>query len=477
MPAPVNVKLDYVPPDGGWGWAVLVGSFISIGFSYAFPKAITVFYKEIQEVFDASYSEIAWISSIMLAIMYAGGPISSILVNRFGSRPVVIIGGMLAGLGMIISSFCTSIVQLYICVGVIGGFGLALNLQPALTILGRYFDKRRPMAIGLAMAGSPVVLSSLAPFNQVLFDAFGWRGSFLILAGILFNCCLAGSLMRPIGPKKGSAPAESEGSKAAEPEPGILATISRLLDLTLFRHRGFLIYLAGNVLLFFGLFAPLIFLAPYAKHMGVDQYSAAFLLSILALVDMVTRPLTGILGNLKLVRPRIQYLFSFSLIFNGFCHLMGPMATDYGGLVIYAIFFGIAFGMVSAMLFETLMDLVGAARFSSAVGLVTIIESCPVLLGPPIGGMLVDVTGEYKYMFYVSGAILCVAGIFLFIANFINYRLLDREREAAERGTELAEAASFLNGPGSAEGARGGPPGSEAGAAGPVPLAPGESNA
>uniref|UniRef100_S4RXK6 Major facilitator superfamily (MFS) profile domain-containing protein n=1 Tax=Petromyzon marinus TaxID=7757 RepID=S4RXK6_PETMA len=427
-------------------------------------------------------------------VLWCTGPISSILVNRFGSRPVVIIGGMLAGLGMIISSFCTSIVQLYICVGVIGGFGLALNLQPALTILGRYFDKRRPMAIGLAMAGSPVVLSSLAPFNQVLFDAFGWRGSFLILAGILFNCCLAGSLMRPIGPKKGSAPAarisvlglsgsnpsahcelinrdtKSEGSKAAEPEPGILATISRLLDLTLFRHRGFLIYLAGNVLLFFGLFAPLIFLAPYAKHMGVDQYSAAFLLSILALVDMVTRPLTGILGNLKLVRPRIQYLFSFSLIFNGFCHLMGPMATDYGGLVIYAIFFGIAFGMVSAMLFETLMDLVGAARFSSAVGLVTIIESCPVLLGPPIGGMLVDVTGEYKYMFYVSGAILCVAGIFLFIANFINYRLLDREREAAERGTELAEAASFLNGPGSAEGARGGPPGSEAGAAGPVPL-------
>lgn len=61
------------PPDGGWGWAVVVGSFISIGFSYAFPKAITVFFKDIQIIFSASYSEIAWISSIMLAVMYAAG--------------------------------------------------------------------------------------------------------------------------------------------------------------------------------------------------------------------------------------------------------------------------------------------------------------------------------------------------------------------------------------------------------------------
>lgn len=61
------------PPDGGWGWAVVFGSFISIGFSYAFPKAITVFFKDIQIIFDASYSQIAWISSIMLAVMYAAG--------------------------------------------------------------------------------------------------------------------------------------------------------------------------------------------------------------------------------------------------------------------------------------------------------------------------------------------------------------------------------------------------------------------
>lgn len=75
MPPPVGAPLR-PPPDGGWGWVVVGASFISIGFSYAFPKAVTVFFKEIQQIFSTSYSEIAWISSIMLAVMYAGGKVS-----------------------------------------------------------------------------------------------------------------------------------------------------------------------------------------------------------------------------------------------------------------------------------------------------------------------------------------------------------------------------------------------------------------
>lgn len=71
-PAP-EAELVCRPLDGGWGWVVVLGAFISIGFSYALPKAITVFFHEIQEDFHISYSEIAWISSIMLAAMYAGG--------------------------------------------------------------------------------------------------------------------------------------------------------------------------------------------------------------------------------------------------------------------------------------------------------------------------------------------------------------------------------------------------------------------
>ncbi|ETE70637.1 Monocarboxylate transporter 2, partial [Ophiophagus hannah] len=393
-----DTGLAYTPPDGQWGWAVVFGAFISIGFSYAFPKGIAIFFKEIQDFFGTSYSEIAWVSSIMLAATYGGG------------------------------------------------LGLALNLQPSVIIIGKYFLKRRPIANGLAMAGSPVMLCTLAPLNQFLFDTFGWRGSFFILGALLLNCCVAGALFRPIGPTSKRQKNKEAKETVREKTDGGIAEIGEknmetkedrdccenfntFLDLSLFKHRGFLIYLIGNVLMFLGFFAPIVFLAPYAKHRGIDEYSAAFLLSILAIVDMIARPATGLLANSKWVRPRIQYFFSFSIVFNGVCHLLCPLATSYTGLVIYSIFFGLAFGMVCAMLFETLMDLVGASRFTSAVGLVTIVECCTILLGPPIGGTLIDTFGDYKYMFIKCGAVMVLAGTFLFIMNYYNYRMLAKEEK------------------------------------------------
>lgn len=169
-------------------------------------------------------------------------------------------------------------------------------------------------------------------------------------------------------------------------------------------------------------------MAPYAKDKGIDEYSAAFLLSVMAFVDMFARPSVGFIANSKFIRPRIQYFFSLAVMFNGVCHLLCPLAEDYTSLVIYAIFFGLGFGSVSSVLFETLMDLVGAQRFSSAVGLVTIVECCPVLLGPPLAGKLVDETGQYKYMYLACGSIVFISSVWLLIGNAINYRLLAKEK-------------------------------------------------
>lgn len=67
LPAPVK------PPDGGWGWIVLLGCFVITGFSYAFPKAVSVYFKELMKDFHVGYSDTAWISSIMLAMLYGTG--------------------------------------------------------------------------------------------------------------------------------------------------------------------------------------------------------------------------------------------------------------------------------------------------------------------------------------------------------------------------------------------------------------------
>ncbi|XP_041946351.1 monocarboxylate transporter 1a [Alosa sapidissima] len=433
MAPAVGGPVGYTPPEGGWGWMVVVGAFISIGFSYSFPKSITVFFKEIEVIFNATSSQVSWISSIMLAVMYAGGPVSSILVNKYGSRPIMMAGGCLAGIGMISASFCDTVEGLYFCVGVIGGLGLAFNLNPALTMIGKYFYKKRPIANGIAMAGSPVFLSTLAPLNTWFFDHFGWRGSFRILGGMLLNCCVAGALMRPIGPK----PQPPEKASNSTESTSLVQKINGFIDLTLFKHRGFLLYLMGNVVMFFGLFSPLVFLSNYAKSKDIPKDKAAFLLSILAFVDMVARPTMGIVANTKWVRPRVQYFYAASALLNGICHVLAPQSVDYTGFIIYALFFGFAFGWLSSVLFETLMDLVGAQRFSSAVGLVTIIECGPVLLGPPLLGKFNDIYHDYKYTYYGCGIILIVSSVILFIVMGINYRLLDKEAKEEAKKAKL----------------------------------------
>ncbi|NP_001080396.1 solute carrier family 16 member 1 S homeolog [Xenopus laevis] len=467
MAPAVGGPVGYTPPEGGWGWVVVLAAFISIGFSYAFPKSITVFFKDIEAIFGATSSEVSWISSIMLAVMYAGGPISSVLVNKYGSRPVMIAGGCLAGTGLIAASFCNTVAELYLCIGVVGGFGLAFNLNPALTMIGKYFFKKRPIANGLAMAGSPVFLSTLAPLNQYFYSIFGWRGSFLILGGLLLNCCVAGSLMRPIGPKPedtkkkvtkevleetGKCISKEDGDAnkdliegKAKTKPTVFQTINKFLDLSLFTHRGFLLYLSGHMIMFFGLFAPLVFLSNYAKSKQISPESAAFLLSILAIVDMVARPSMGIVANTKWVRPKIQYFFAVAVLYNGICHLLVPLSTSYVGFCIYASFFGFAFGWLSSVLFETLMDLVGAQRFSSAVGLVTIVECCPVLLGPPLLGRLNDLYGDYKYTYQACGIVLIAASIYLFIGMTIHYRLLAKEQKAEEKKSQEANTGTTEN--------------------------------
>ncbi|XP_069460554.1 monocarboxylate transporter 3 [Ambystoma mexicanum] len=446
------------PPDGGWGWMVLLGCFVITGFSYAFPKAVSIYFKELMRDFGVGYSDTAWISSIMLAMLYGTGPVSSILVNKYGCRPVMLIGGLLASSGMILASFATNILQLYLTAGVLTGLGLALNFQPSLIMLGTYFDNRRPLANGLAAAGSPVFLSTLSPLGQVLLETFGWRGGFLIMGGLLLNCCTCGALMRPLDTLKD--PKEKVESKdmldIGRAEKGAIIDSrdfldsmdeldsqtkkkpKKLLDFSVFSNRGFIIYTIAKFFLVLGLFAPPILLVNYAKDMGVADADAAFLLSIIGFVDIVARPSCGILAGLPQVRPNVAYFFSFAILFNGFTDLCGARAANYWGLVAFCIFFGVSYGMVGALQFEVLMATVGPKAFSSAIGLVLLIEAVAVLIGPPSAGRLVDAFKNYELIFYMSGGEIVFSSLFLASATFFFLRTEQSEpaRSAADDGED-----------------------------------------
>lgn len=277
------------------------------------------------------------------------------------------------------------------------GLGLALNFQPSLIMLGLYFDRRRPLANGLAAAGSPVFLSALSPLGQQLLVHFGWRGGFLLLGGLLLHCCACGAVMRPppgSGPRPlrdraGAAPEEAEADRAglslSEAPPGGRPR-RRLLDVAVCADRAFAVYAVTKFLMALGLFVPAILLVNYAKDAGVPDADAAFLLSIVGFVDIVARPACGALAGLPRLRPHVAYLFSLALLANGLTDLSSARARSYGTLVAFCVAFGLSYGMVGALQFEVLMATVGAHRFPSALGLVLLIEAVAVLIGPPSAG-------------------------------------------------------------------------------------------
>ncbi|XP_074511092.1 monocarboxylate transporter 4-like [Sebastes fasciatus] len=408
-------------PDGGWGWVVLAGCFVITGFSYAFPKAVSVFFKELIREFGVGYSDTAWISSILLAMLYGTGPLCSVLVNRFGCRPVMMVGGLFASLGMILASFSTSIIHIYLSTGVITGLGLALNFQPSLIMLNRYFSEKRPLANGLSAAGSPVALCCLSPLGQVLQYQYGWRGGFLILGGILLNCCVCGALMKPLVAPKTLKSKDPEQDNEEGPEKKNKPK-AKLLDFSVFRDCGFLIYTVAASIMVLGLFVPPVFVVSYAKELGNEDTKSALLLTILGFIDMFARPTCGVIAGLKWVRPRCVYLFSFAMIFNGTTDLVGSQANDYTSLVVFCIFFGISYGMVGALQFEVLMAIVGTEKFPSAIGLVLLMEAIAVLVGPPGAGRLLDATKNYMWVFLLAGSEVVLAAVVLASCNFLFMR-------------------------------------------------------
>ncbi|XP_067332113.1 monocarboxylate transporter 4-like isoform X2 [Channa argus] len=358
-------------PDGGWGWAVLAGCFVITGFSYAFPKAVSVFFKELIREFGVGYSDTAWISSILLAMLYGTG------------------------------------------------LGLALNFQPSLIMLNRYFSEKRPLANGLSAAGSPVALCCLSPLGQVLQYQYGWRGGFLILGGLLLNCCVCGALMKPLlSPKaKGLEQDKAETTKPSGKKPK-----AKLLDFSVFKDCGFVIYTVAASIMVLGLFVPPVFVVSYAKELGNEDTKSALLLTILGFIDIFARPTCGVIAGLKWVRPRCVYLFSFAMIFNGVTDLIGSQANDYKSLVVFCVFFGISYGMVGALQFEVLMAIVGTEKFSSAIGLVLLMEAIAVLVGPPGAGRLLDATKNYMYVFLLAGSEVVLSALVLATCNLLFIR-------------------------------------------------------
>ncbi|PNF33024.1 hypothetical protein B7P43_G16380 [Cryptotermes secundus] len=183
-------------PDGGWGWVVVLASFIISMIADGISFSFGLLYIKFLEHFGESKSKTSWIGSLFMAVPLLSGPIGSSLVDRYGCRKMTIIGGIVSGIGFTMSAFVNSIELMYTTFGVIAGLGLGLCYVTAVVSIAYWFDKKRALATGLGACGTGAGTVVYAPMTQYFIEEYGWRGTVLLLAGTFFNMCVCGAVMR-----------------------------------------------------------------------------------------------------------------------------------------------------------------------------------------------------------------------------------------------------------------------------------------
>ncbi|XP_077315452.1 monocarboxylate transporter 6 isoform X3 [Lithobates pipiens] len=429
-------------PDGPWAWCVLGASMVTYAMTLGFPSAIGIFYTDLQNSFNATNQETSWFPSIITAVLHAGGPLCSIMVERFGCRITVMVGGLLCGIGLVSSSFSQNIIHLYLSAGIVGGLGLSLGFQASVTVLGYYFIKRRTLANALAATGASIGMALWPLISQYLLETMGWRGSFMIFGGILLNCCVCGAMMRPVkappaalgkDPSSSMHNGTSGGVTELEQRTGIQRYMA--FDLLL-RHRRYQIYTIGVTWMVLGFVLPLFYLVPYATSNGIEETTAALLLSLIGFVNIFARPVAGIVSQHKIFSGKLIYLFSCAVVLNGLSNLVCAASASFPALLVYCGLYGVSMSVIGALVFHVLMEIVGMKRFPGAFGLFTILESVTLLVGPPLAGYLVDLTGKYNLVFYFTCIAVSSSGLFMLIASYIIDR---KEKKSSQKPVNISD--------------------------------------
>lgn len=120
------------------------------------------------------------------------------LSSRFSCRFVTIVGALLCSVGVFFSAFVPDLFYLYLTYGFVCGLGRSFTYTPALIVVGIYFNKRRGLAVGLATSGVGLGGFFFPPLVELMFDHYGFAGTFIILSAVIANFLVCGALYRPL---------------------------------------------------------------------------------------------------------------------------------------------------------------------------------------------------------------------------------------------------------------------------------------
>jgi MFS family permease len=122
--------------------------------TWGFINSFGVFQTYYVTALDRSPSDISWVGSIQVFLLFFIGTFTGRLTDAGYFKAVFISGSLLAVFGLFMTSLSTNYWQLFLAQGVCCGLGNGCLFCPSLSILSTYFTKKRSLAIGICAAGS-----------------------------------------------------------------------------------------------------------------------------------------------------------------------------------------------------------------------------------------------------------------------------------------------------------------------------------
>ena len=383
---------------------VVVGGFIAFTVSASLMHAYTVYLLAFIEEFGWTRAESSTAYSVGQIVAGVTAPMVGGMVDRLGSRRMVLLGGSLLTLGLLGSAVATTLWQVVLLYGVVMTFGAnCIGMVVFAPLVSRLFVARRGMAISILQSANGFGRAISAPIAQLLVNEAGWRNAYLIQAGAM------GLLVIPI-----AAMFRRADSLPAAASAGVAGPSAAARDWTLgqaMRTRHFWLLFLVYMLTSIGSFLVSLHQVAFAVGMGFDPLYVAFVIGTGALLALPGVILTGSLSDV--IGREWAAIIAYGISIVGVAAAFGVTdANAHVMLWIHACCFGITWGARGPAITAKTADLFGGPRLGTILGVITIGSGLGAGLGSWGAGLLFDLTGSYDVAFMLSIVAYALGAVF-----------------------------------------------------------------
>ncbi|KAJ8329501.1 hypothetical protein QVD99_005558 [Batrachochytrium dendrobatidis] len=402
-------------PDGGYGWLIVAASFVINIFIVGLPASYGVFEVAFttQEDFKGTSSlAIAFIGSLATVGMPLFAIMSGRLSDIYGPRVISCIGAVIVCLSLIIASFSVAIWHLYITQGFLFGLGTSLSYIPILGVLPDWFQKRRGLAMGIAVSGGGIGGLAIAPILQKVISTMGWRWALRII-GIASGAGLftSGLFLKMRVPSKRSTN----------------------IDFSYFKDSKFVRLFLMALVISLGWFVPLFYIPGFAVQYGMSKNIAALLVGLTNGASGIGRVTLGYLAD---TTGPVNVLIFCNVVATLLIFLLWPFATTLPLLLVFVILFGFVLGGFASLVPTVVSFLFGSKGNLATVTGMIFTGYISNLFGSPIAGVIIDhfttYTNGIKNINFTPAIMYTGACFFVAASLLISIRYSMRKRTVLE---------------------------------------------